>query len=91
MCWGRNEEGQLGDGTTTNRLSAVAVVGVSDATAVSSGTFHTCARRSGGTLSCWGQNGYGQLGDGGHASTGTPQSMASMTDIPKPSKREYCR
>lgn len=61
-CWGRNVEGQLGDGTTTNRRNPVQVLtGVQQ---VSSGVEHTCALLTGGTVRCWGGNIDGRLGDG---------------------------
>src|SRR2546427_648592 len=66
-CWGRNLEGQLGDGTTTtNRLTPVLVqapAAVSFA-AVGAGDFHTCGVTATGAAYCWGANGSGQLGDG---------------------------
>src|SRR5207245_347965 len=65
-CWGGNGIGQLGDGSTTNRLTPVLVVapaGVSFA-AVDAGDFHTCGVTAAGTAYCWGGNGFGQLGDG---------------------------
>src|SRR5437867_4270855 len=62
-CWGLNDSGQLGDGTTTNASTPVAVPGVGGAAAVSGGGFHTCARFPDGTLECWGRNDSGQLGD----------------------------
>src|SRR5213593_1106871 len=65
-CWGRNLEGQLGDGTTTNRLTPVLVqapAGVSFA-AVGAGDFHTCGVTATSAAYCWGANGSGQLGDG---------------------------
>ncbi len=62
-CWGRNFTGQLGDGTQTDRLTAVTVTGLSGtATQIAAGTFHTCALVNSG-VKCWGQNSFGQLGD----------------------------
>jgi alpha-tubulin suppressor-like RCC1 family protein len=53
-CWGKNQYGELGDGTTTDRLAPVQVIGVSDAAAVATGLNHTCALASGGGVTCWG-------------------------------------
>ncbi|MBL8684691.1 MAG: hypothetical protein JNK05_36280 [Myxococcales bacterium] len=64
LCWGANESGQLGDGTSTNRLVPVAVAGFSASWLVSAGRAHTCASNSDGGIYCWGANGNGELGDG---------------------------
>lgn len=64
VCWGRNVEGQLGDGTTTNRFAPVSVVGLGDATAIATGYDFSCALRRGGRVLCWGENEQGGLGDG---------------------------
>jgi alpha-tubulin suppressor-like RCC1 family protein len=64
-CWGRNSEGQLGDGTTINRLFPTNVVGLAELpSAVSVGNEHTCALIQNGGVMCWGGNQFGQLGDG---------------------------
>jgi len=61
VCWGRNEYGQLGDGTTTPRNSPAEVVGLSDVVAVATGFYHTCAVTKLGQYTCWGRNEVGQL------------------------------
>jgi alpha-tubulin suppressor-like RCC1 family protein len=64
-CWGANAFGQLGNGTTNNAQTPVAVTGVAGAFAqVSAGASHTCARTAAtGLVFCWGFNSNGQLGD----------------------------
>jgi len=80
-CWGNNNLGYLGDGTTTNSSVPVAVTGLADATQVAAGTFHTCALRAAGELSCWGNGLTGQLGDGANNASLTPVAGATgITD-----------
>ena len=68
FAWGRNDFGQLGDGTTTNRNKAVRVQALggllSGVEAVTAGAFHSLARLPGGSARAWGRNDFGQLGDG---------------------------
>jgi len=63
-CWGSNTWGALGDGTTTERDSPVAVMGLTGAVEIAAGSGHTCARLTDALMRCWGWNAYGQLGDG---------------------------
>lgn len=75
-CWGRNDNGQLGDNSTINRGRPVDVVGLTSGVAtVAAGGFHSCAMTTEGGLKCWGQGGAGQLGDGGTVDRLTPVAV----------------
>jgi alpha-tubulin suppressor-like RCC1 family protein len=64
-CWGANFYGQVGDGSTSNRLVPVESSRRSgELTAIALGAEHTCAQTSRGSLKCWGHNNRGQVGDG---------------------------
>jgi|GEM_PF-1344251 len=68
-CWGDNNSGQLGDGTTTNSAGAVQVTTdisntlLSNVSVISVGNNASCALKSDRTVWCWGDNNEGQLGD----------------------------
>lgn len=62
-CWGLNDEGQLGDGTTENRSTPTPVAGDHTFAAVSAGFSHTCGLTPGGVAWCWGFNLSGAAGD----------------------------
>jgi alpha-tubulin suppressor-like RCC1 family protein len=74
-CWGANDRGQLGDGTTTPHSTAKAVSGVSGATALAAGWRHACAITSSGVM-CWGDGGAGQLGNGMLGQRTTPVAVS---------------
>jgi alpha-tubulin suppressor-like RCC1 family protein len=79
-CWGLNDNGQLGDGTTTARLTPVAVSGLSNAIAITAGYHYTCALLSNGTARCWGENNHGQLGDGTTTARLTPVAVSGLNN-----------
>ena len=77
-CWGKNEVGQLGDGTTTPHWSPVQVgpgLGLQFAS-VTSGWQHTCGLTTDGKVYCWGNNIFGQVGDGTTSLTVTTLPVA---------------
>ncbi len=90
-CWGNNQDNRLGAATTqlcaglsgpTTTLpcstSPLLVSGGLNFSAVSAGTFHTCALTTGGAAYCWGSNNFGsQLGTGSSvANSATPVPVA---------------
>jgi alpha-tubulin suppressor-like RCC1 family protein len=63
-CFGRNDLGQLGDGSGAQQFAPVAVALPMEAgaiTAIAAGTHHTCAIDDAAALWCWGSNDNGQL------------------------------
>jgi alpha-tubulin suppressor-like RCC1 family protein len=79
-CWGRNDSGgQLGDGTNTNRVAAVDVLGLtSGVTAITTGMEFSCALLNTGAVKCWGYNGYGQIGDGTNTNRNVPTQVSGI-------------
>jgi alpha-tubulin suppressor-like RCC1 family protein len=95
-CWGRNGEGELGNGTTTGPESCTGFPGgftlscsttpidvtglASGVTAISAGLHHTCAITTAGGVKCWGANYAGQLGDGTTTDSATPVEVFGLTN-----------
>jgi len=63
-CWGFNDAGQLGDGSTTSSPSPVPVAASATFVSLAAGGEHTCGLTSSGAAYCWGDNFAGDLGDG---------------------------
>jgi alpha-tubulin suppressor-like RCC1 family protein len=79
-CWGSNDHGQLGDGSTTDSLVPVAVSGLSSGiAAIAAGFEHTCAVSTAGSLQCWGSNIDGALGDGSTIDSHVPVNVAGLS------------
>jgi len=79
-CWGTNFYGQLGDGTTTQRLVPNTVAGGLTFADVRAGGNHTCGVTTSGAAYCWGLNGNGELGDG----TTTERLVPMPVSFPTP-------
>jgi alpha-tubulin suppressor-like RCC1 family protein len=82
-AWGYNAYGQLGNGTTTESTTPVAVdlpAGVT-ATSVAAGGYHSLAIGSNGTVYAWGDNGLGQLGNGTTTNSSTPVAVSVPSGV----------
>lgn len=76
--WGSNVGGQLGDGSTTDRLLPVPVSGPNGTVAVAAGRYHTLALSADGTVWAWGDDQFGQLGDGVELTSGYPVPLGPV-------------
>lgn len=78
QCWGRNSDGQVGDGTQLPQTQPINVSGLTGVTALTLGVEHTCALLQNGAIQCWGSNGSGQLGDGTTTEHFTPKAVSGL-------------
>ena len=80
-CWGANDRGQLGDGTTIGRSQPMRVSGLEGVEQVVLGDAHTCARRKDGSVWCWGDNSAGELGDGKREPRAAPRQVPGIRKV----------
>ncbi len=78
--WGKNANGQLGLGTTTDQTLAVQLTGIT-ASAVAAGTSHTLILKTDGTVVACGLNSSGQLGDNSTTQRTTPVAVSGLTGV----------
>jgi alpha-tubulin suppressor-like RCC1 family protein len=77
-CWGADDHGQMGHGTTGTASTPVVVDGVAGATSIFVGHYHTCAVLGGGSVTCWGENAQAQIGNGATPAKATEIVPASF-------------
>lgn len=77
-CWGQNDYGELGDGSTTDRATPVQVSSLTNVAKISTGERHSCALTGTGAVWCWGVNTYGQLGDGTQTARNVPVLVSGL-------------
>jgi alpha-tubulin suppressor-like RCC1 family protein len=86
-CWGNNQNGQVGNGTTTycdpsegvyecGPPSPVSVLGLTGLTSIAGGRYHTCALAADGAGYCWGSGFAGQLGNGTTTQSSSPVEVS---------------
>jgi hypothetical protein len=90
-CWGRNEAGQLGNGTNVGSNVPVAVTGITDAVSVAGQGASFCALLSGGSVRCWGEGYYGQLGAGGAVYVTSPTDVLGLSLFNPPPPPAYVK
>jgi alpha-tubulin suppressor-like RCC1 family protein len=85
QCWGRNEFGQLGNGSTNDSSVPVTVSNLSNVTVVTGGGSHTCARVGGqfgpNTVSCWGRGDLSQLGNNSTSHSSVPVTVSNLSNV----------
>ncbi len=93
VCWGGNQYGQLGIGTTAEATTPQAVPGLVEVTSLGVGYQHTCVVVADRTARCWGRNDVGQLGNGGPGDSTLPvdvPGLASLVGIHASGYRHTC-
>ena len=84
-CWGSNDQGQLGNGSTVSSAAPVAVAGELRFRHVTLGRDHTCGVTTDDRAYCWGFNWDGQLGDG----TMYPENVKRLSPVPVAGGRRF--
>lgn len=69
FCWGRNDFGQVGDGSTTARTAPAKIETPAQLVSIAAGASHSCAVTTAGKALCWGRSNYGQAGVAGSDGT----------------------
>lgn len=80
-AWGRNGDGQLGDGTFVNRNIPAQVPGLANIVATAAGSGFSVALKNDGAVWAWGANWTGQLGIGTNNDSYVPVQLSDLSGI----------
>lgn len=80
-CWGIGDNGENGDGTTGNNLTAKKIPTINGAIMVKTAMDYACALFPAGNMKCWGYNGEGHLGDGTTTQRLTPVDTIAINNV----------
>lgn len=80
-CWGKNDRGQLGDGSFRDAPEPVTVTGIEEVAEVAAGDRFTCARTSRSAVACWGDNASSQLVSGTTEPRPTPSLVPGLLGV----------
>ncbi|RDV37712.1 hypothetical protein DV096_11360 [Bradymonadaceae bacterium TMQ3] len=80
-CWGRGDNGQLGNRAYSGSNFPTASFNIDGALQVSAGNFHTCALMGDNRARCWGLNAQGQLGTGNTSNANQPMAVSNLVDV----------
>ena len=81
LAWGRNNEGELGNGSNSDSNLPVAVSNLSGVTSMAGGDYYSIALQNDGTVWAWGDNGHHFLGDGTSTPSNTPVQVSGLSNI----------
>ncbi|MDD5225316.1 MAG: fibronectin type III domain-containing protein [bacterium] len=78
-CWGKNTQGQLGNGNNNDNYLPTDVTDLSGISEIAGGYMHTCSLSNGGEVKCWGDNQVGQLGDNSTNTSNIPVNVSGLS------------
>ena len=79
LTWGSNSNGQLGNNSTTDSSTPVALTSFIDIVDVEGGTRHSLALKTDGTVWAWGADDHGMLGNGGSVDSSVPVKVSNIS------------
>lgn len=80
-CWGKNNQGQLGNESGIYSGIPLTVGGLSGVKKITAGYEHNCALLSDNNIKCWGRNLEGQLGDGTNSRRSSPVLVSGLSNV----------